>query len=202
MKRKGIIIVVAVFFLNVFSLSAQSFDQGQVDFNFGLGLGRYGNLKNSYTYFPPLSLSVDYGITKEISVGGYFGYSGASWRYSGSGYCNNGSGVGSYFYTYNDTYKWRFYTLGVRGAYHFDRFIKINKIDLYAGLFLGNTFSQSSYSTDALCDKHFVNYSYSYGGFAYSLFLGGRYRFNEHFGVFTELGYGISYMTFGLNYKL
>jgi hypothetical protein len=43
--------------------------------------------------------------------------------------------------------------------------------------------------------------SNTYGGFYFGGFIGARYRFTDHFGVFLELGYGLSEANLGLNYK-
>jgi hypothetical protein len=186
------------------SADAQSHVKGQIDLNLGLGLG-FSYVSGYSSYTPPISLSGDYGITDDISVGLYFAYSGAKYKYSGSDFCNNGNGGGSYFYNYTDTYKWKFSILGIRGAYHFGKFVEVENLDLYAGLMLGNTFASFKFSTVTSpgCDKRDPFYGRStYGGFAWSVYAGARYRFTEHIGAFAELGYGISYLTIGLNYKI
>ena len=91
--------------------------------------------------------------------------------------------------------------LGIRGAYHFGRFINIEKLDVYAGLMLGNDFAKDSYSTNSQCPYHQEYMSRSYGGGVASLFVGARYRFTNHVGIFGELGYGISMLNIGLNLK-
>ena len=62
---------------------AQSFQKGQTDINIGIGLGNTfidGSYRN---YLPPLSISAEYGITNDVSLGGYFGIAGASYTYYG-----------------------------------------------------------------------------------------------------------------------
>ena len=39
------------------------------------------------------------------------------------------------------------------------------------------------------------------GGVVFSAFGGCRYRFNDHVGIYGELGYGISYLNIGVNFK-
>lgn len=183
---------------------AQSHVKGQIDLNLGLGLGS-SFVRGYSSYSPPVSLSGDYGVTDDISVGLYFAYAGAKWKYSGNDFCNNGNGGGSFYYSYTDTYKWSFSILGIRGAYHFGKFVENDKLDLYAGLMLGNNFASYKFTTvtSPVCAKREAVYGNAgYGGVAWSIFAGARYRFTEHIGAFAELGYGISYLTLGFNYKI
>ncbi|HEV7231631.1 MAG TPA: hypothetical protein VGO45_09905 [Bacteroidia bacterium] len=178
---------------------AQSFQKGQTDINLGIGLGNIIVEPGSINVLPPVSASVEFGITNDISLGGYAAFTGASRTYQGWEDCGQGNGNGQY---YVDTYRWSYFILGVRGAYHFGRFIKVDKLDVYAGLMLGNDFAHDSYSTTSICPDHHQGYvGPTYGGFVFSLYGGARYRFTNHFGVFGELGYGISYLNVGLNFK-
>lgn len=184
-------------------MEAQSFKAKQVDINLGFGLGsryRFG-IVNVTGYRPPISISGEYGITEDISVGVYLGYTGYSIRYSGTDWCNNGNGNGL-FYTYEDTYSWSFYIVGLRGAYHFAKLVKDDKIDLYGGAMLGNNFFRYRYTTNSPCTNHISTVSVDHPRLAFALFGGCRYRFTEKVGIFGELGYGISYLTLGLNLKL
>jgi hypothetical protein len=196
------LVAFAIIFSSVLNSNAQSFVKGQKDLDIGLGLGNnfYSYYGNRTSALPAIGLSFDYGITDDISLGGYLGFAGATWTYSGTDYCNHGVGNGGW-YNYTDTYKWTFTIIGVRGAYHFAKLIPNDKIDLYAGLMLGDDFAHESYSTTAPCSDHVAFYTSTLGGFAWSGFLGCRYRFNDHAGIFGELGYGISYLTIGFNYK-
>jgi hypothetical protein len=183
---------------------AQSFSKGQKDLNIGIGLGSryYTHAFSNYSSTPVFSLSMDVGITDDISLGGFFGFAGSRWEYSGTDFCNSGNGGGGGFYNYTDSYKWHFFMLGVRGAYHFAKYIENDNVDLYAGLMLGDNFATYTFSTNAPCPEHHAFYSNSYyGGFIFTGFVGCRYRFKENLGAFAELGYGVSYLTLGLNYK-
>ena len=197
--KKIILLVLTMFVVSTINnLSAQSFNKGQTDINIGIGLGNTIITSGATNVLPPLSLSVEYGITDDISVGGYFGITGASYSYSGWENCGKGSDQ-----YYIDTYKWSFYIIGARGAYHFGHFIKVDKLDVYAGLMLGDDIAHFSYSTTSTCSDHigFISSS-TYGGFVFSIYAGARYRFTDHFGAFLELGYGITYLNIGLNIKL
>lgn len=185
-------------------LNAQSFKKQQMDINFGIGIGNTFIQSGATKVFPAISTSFDYGITDAISVGAYLGYAGATYNYYGRNWCPSGNGNGNAFgnyFDYTDTYKWKFSIVGIRGAYHFTKFIPAEKLDLYAGIMLGANFAQSTYSTNDPCDGHIAATAHKYGGFVGTGYLGLRYRFTENIGVFTELGYGITYATLGLNLR-
>jgi hypothetical protein len=178
-------------------LQAQSFQKGQKDINIGLSVGsRYYGHGYSRS-IPNFNVGFDYGITDAISLGGYMGFSSATYEYTMWRNC----GGGNYAY-YNDEYRWRFFILGVRGAYHFDKLIQVENLDVYAGLFLGNSFATYSYTTNDPCKPKGTIGTNTYGGPVFDGFLGARYRFNDKFGVFCEVGYYLGFVNLGLNIKL
>jgi hypothetical protein len=200
MKKITFKLLIAALFLFALPAEAQSFQKGQTDINIGVGLGNTfidGSYRN---YLPPLSISAEIGITNDVSLGGYFGIAGASSTYyyydNGNPHWNNGNG-----YYYTDTYRWTYYIVGLRAAYHFGRFIQIDKLDCYAGLMLAGDFVHESYTTDSPYPDHVYTHTGSSGLIA-SIYVGARYRFNNHIGAFAELGYGISVLTVGVNFKL
>lgn len=170
-----------------------SFGQGQKDLNIGLGLGS-NFYRSAQSSLPVIGASFDYGITNEISLGMYLGITGATYNYYGTIACNNS------LYNYEETYKWSFMLIGFRGAYHFQKFIVNTKVDLYAGLTIGYDQARFKYSSNSPCLINGI-YGSSRSKAFFSGFAGCRYRFNDHFGAFGELGYGISYLTLGLNYR-
>lgn len=182
------------------SVNAQSFKKNQVDLNLGLGFGTTFLASGSYRSLPPISAALDIGVTDDISVGGYLGFTTASWKESGRGYCNMHNN--GYWYNYTDTYRWNYYLFGVRGAFHFARFIDNDKVDLYAGLLLGARYAHYSWSTDDPCPKSAYTSGQTGSGLLLAGFVGCRYRFTDKIGVFAELGYGISFATVGVNFKL
>lgn len=166
---------------------APSFNKGTVAVNLGLGLGigyGYGlNFGGSTKSSPALSLSVEKGIVDGIgpgviSVGGLLGYK--SYTYEWSSY----------------KAKWTNIYVAARGAYHYN-FTANPKFDTYAGLSLAARIENYSndYDDDALKD--------SYGGanLEVGIFAGGRYLLTDKVGVFTELGYDMSYMKLGVTAK-
>jgi hypothetical protein len=66
---------------------------------------------------------------------------------------------------------------------------------------LGNDFAHSTYATTSICPDHFYYPRPTYGGFVFAVYGGARYRFTENVGAFAELGYGISFVNIGANFK-
>lgn len=165
---------------NLFSQSdffeSPNFSEGQIDINIGVGLiptfytGNRGLL--------PLSVSGEYGVTDDISVGGYVGFS-----------TSNSSVI-----TKNDV-RYTYTIIGIRGSYHVNL---SEKLDTYFGLMLGYNRVNVKYDDDFF----FANYNPTSSSGIYSGFIGSRYHFNEKMGVFAEIGYGISWLTLGFTTKL
>lgn len=166
----------------------RAFEKGDILLNGGLSLGYYGyGFSGSRTGFTvPITVSGEFGITEDISVGPYVGF--ARWRYDFQ----------------NDNYSWRFFTVGGRGTYHFSRLlneltdgsIDEEKMDLYGSILLGaevRTYSGPeaffSDDTDVVVRLGPV--------------LGLRYYFNQRLGAYFEGGRGtFGYLNFGLTLRL
>lgn len=160
---------------------AQQFQKGTTVVNAGIGLGTaLGGLGKAR---PAISLSLDRGVWPVggpgvISLGGYLGNTG--YKYSSGAY----------------TAKWNYFIVGARGAYHYNGFSSVPKLDVYGGAMLG--YNIVNYSSDG----NDVDISNSYGsGIGFSGFLGGRWFFTEQIGAYAELGYGVSVLNAGLAIK-
>ena len=189
------ILTIALIISNLSFVNAQSFVKGQKDLNIGVGAGnRYVNsFYNSSS--PALVASLEFAVTDEISLGGFLGYTGGTYK-TGNYYTICG---GNYVGPYYDTYRYSYSVLGFRAAYHFAKYVAVDKLDLYAGLMLGSAYASVNFSSTAPCNNTGL---YSSGSvFAYSFYAGLRYRFNDKIGLYTELGYGMSYFSFGVNFK-
>jgi len=151
-----------------------NFEQGQIDVNAGLGLIPTFFLGGFRAVIPPVSLSVDYAIDNEISVGGFVGIARSRNK------------------TFSDV-KYNYTLIGVRGAYHFNL---TEGLDTYAGAMVG--FNRVAADFD---NSIFTDFSAS-NSFLWSIYGGARYPFADNLGVFGELGYGISYITVGVTAKL
>ena len=143
MKNKILKITFLLLITGAYTMQAQSFAKGQKDINIGLGLGGgYGSnttvlyAGETQSSTPPISAALEFGVTDAISIGGYVAYTGTKWTYTGTDYDIHGNP-----FTYSNTDSWKFYIIGVRGAYHFAQFISNDKVDLYAGVMLGDVIS-------------------------------------------------------------
>lgn len=149
----------------VSALSAQATPQkGDFQANVGLGFSSVGT---------PINLSVDYGVGKNISVGGGLTYVTDTNTYSGGKYKHTGFGVTAH------------------GNYHFNKILSLpNNIDFYAGLYLGY------YNWNSKVEDSFNGINTAYSGSTYNsgLFLsaqvGGRYFFTKNWAANLELGGG------------
>jgi hypothetical protein len=146
----------------------------------GLGLG-YPGLYGS-SGMPPIFISFDHGIIKNISVGGIVSYSTSSYDF----------GVDKWSYSY--------IFVGARGAYHFaDQIKDLKNIDLYGGMTLGYHIVSSKFD-----GREQLLHGYNAGGgyFGFGFYVGGRYYFTPKFAATAELGYDIGYVKIGISYKL
>lgn len=181
--KKSVIILLSLIIKISFGLEtqAQQFQKGTTAVNAGFGLGTaLGGLGNAR---PAISVSVDRGLwdiggSGVISLGGYVGNMG--YKYSSEGY----------------TAKWNYMIIGVRGAYHYNGFTKVPKLDVYGGAMLG--YNMVRYSSDG-DDMELGN---TYGsGMGISGFLGSRWFFSDKIGAYAELGYGVSVLNVGVTFR-
>ena len=158
-------------------------------FSFGLiGYG-YGYL-GSRSFSIPITANMGYGITDEISIGGYVGYYGASYGPS------------------NSRYRLSNFSFGVQGTFHatpllneaLDLGIDETKFDYYARLILGyETYSWkyngTFFSEELRSDND--------GRVVFGPVLGVRYLFKPTIGVYIEGGRGAyGWLTMGASFKL
>ena len=164
--------------LLVQSISAQSFEYGDKVLNLGLGIsGNYFADSNVSLVVPPISVSYEYAFTHNLGVG------------------NFGVGVYAGMLSVEDVvgYVYTSYLFGLRGNYHF---YKTDKIDTYGGLFMGASVVDSNEPIT------YLNVYNPKSGVVVDGFLGLRYYLNQNMAVFSEIGFGISYLTVGISYKL
>ncbi|HXB39885.1 MAG TPA: hypothetical protein VNZ49_05035, partial [Bacteroidia bacterium] len=186
-----------------FKTYPQSFNKKQIDFCVGSGFFT--------TFYTPGamplvtgSFAIEYGLTNSISLGAIISRTKATRQYDEKEWVpgtfqNN---YNSYWQHWSETHSWSILTTGLRLAYHFNNVISNKKIDLFSGVLIGYNFVNYSASTSS--PHHIIiesppNYN---GGLIFGGFVGCRYRFNEQAGIFAEGGYGIAFLTLGLNYKI
>lgn len=163
------------------SISAQEFGKGTNVINAGIGIGGnfyYGGLGTSSQSLG-LNLSYERGIWETgdfgiVSLGGYLGY---------KSYTSEPQfGGGRYDYNYT--------VIGVRGAFHYIG-LDVENLDVYGGAMLSyNIASIDGDFSDGLNSRPSA-----------TIFVGGRWYFTEHFGVFAEAGYGVSILSLGAAFR-
>lgn len=122
---------------------------------------------------------LEYGVSEELSVGLFGGYTQTSSERDGLKYI--------YDYTF----------FGANAAYHFET---IEKVDVYAGLNLGYNVGKGRVEVPAgyLGGPVTAN---KQGGILFGGFAGARYYPIENLGIGIEIGSSISYLQTGLTVK-
>lgn len=167
-----------------------AFRQGEISVNPGLSLGVIGygyGYYGSVGFALPVVVSVNYGVTENISAGAYLGYMGRS--YGPAGFQDRLTVV----------------SFGAQGAFHASAFlnehldlgIDADKWDLYARVIAG--IETRRWSNEAGGSSYYSN------GFGLRLgpTLGARYFFQPNLGVYVEGGRGTyGLLTLGLSLRL
>ena len=172
-------------------VSAQSFEPGTNVITAGLGIGgNYGAYDTYTAQTPAIGLAYEKATSIEVGpgvlgLGGYLGYKSLAAKDK------------TPYYDYD--YRWNYTILGFRGAYHWNEWHQVPKLDTYGGLML-------SYNIVSFHDKTDYPDGYDYtgsssSGLGLSMYFGGRYYLGENVGAFAELGFGISYLTLGACFK-
>ncbi|MBK6948331.1 MAG: outer membrane beta-barrel protein [Haliscomenobacter sp.] len=152
------------------------------DFNLNIGIGLLPVFGTGNAVLPPIGASGEYGITDDISVGGYLAF--ATYKED--------------FEFFNGKWKYSYIIIGPRASYHLGNVLDLpDAWDPYAGAFLGYTIGSSKWDGDGT-----VPTSTSIGGFGWSGHLGTRYQVSDNLRLFGELGYGISVLQLGISLKL
>ena len=189
MKKSTLLLFLTI--LAQYSLAQnKEFKKGQHDVSIGIGFITALFNIDGYTMktkTPPLSLSYEYGITDEFSIGAFIG---SAKQDAYTTLINLNTGV--VFYGKEGTLT---HTLvGCRGLYHIPLY---QKIDTYIGAMIG----YNAVSEDYAADNIYAGQTDKTGTLAYSFLAGGRYRLSQHTRIFAEIGYGISVISCGINFQ-
>jgi hypothetical protein len=183
------------------------FDETSHILNLGIGFGNnyysiYRGTGYKYSVSPAFSLTYEQAIPKKLGpgylgVGAYVGYQSARSRYDYGNY------YGAYYGNYYYEHKWKNYMIAARGAYHLD-FLNSAKAEVYAGVLIGLRIQTYTYTSNDPDPSYNSYHKLDNGSVvpAYSLFAGARWYFAKNIAVYGELGYGISYATVGLSFRL
>jgi len=164
---KKIALSIGLLFFVVLAMAQNPLPKGKSQLNAGFGFSNHGI---------PIYVGFDYGVHKDITIGGELSIRSYHENYSGNKYNNNGLGLA---FTTN---------------YHFNTIMQIpTNWDFYAGLNVGFTFWNLDDGYDGNTDS----------GFGLGAQIGGRYFFTNKFGINLEFGGGSAYSggKFGITYK-
>jgi len=186
-------------------ISQSQISQGNSLINFHVGFGlttqasssnmSFGGMKSTTeTKVPPLGFSYEYAVQDNITVGAFASYSSQQYILS----YNDPFGSGDDMEITTD-YTYTFF--GGLANYHFD-FIDNENFDIYAGIKLGYLSFASETNTSG--ESSFPNAvsTADMSGIIYGGQLGARYFFSDNLAAHLMLGYGVSYISAGLTYKI
>jgi hypothetical protein len=180
---------------------AKCYDENSRLINLGIGFGGADYYKKkgvgySYIKTPAFSFSYEQAFSKKIGpgylgIGAYAGFMSARANYVEDYY------FGQYYYEHH----WNYFMVAARAAYHPD-FLCSEKAEVYGGAIVGMRFQTHTINTnnpDPDARKRLDE------GFVYpsvSLLIGARWYFVPKVALFAEAGWGISYGTAGVTFKL
>ncbi|MCR9154520.1 MAG: hypothetical protein NXI09_10455 [Bacteroidetes bacterium] len=166
--------VILFAFFGASNLQAQ-FKSGEIFGGASLGLIPQGT--GDFT-IPPIGLMAEYAINKNMVGGFYAGYSSAE----------NQSDI------FNLKWRDNFIIVGIRGSYNYEL---VKNFDVYAGGFFGYSVASSVLiEGDWPLGTNLLGLAVNDTRIA--AFVGARYLIDNRFGVFGELGYGISFINLGV----
>lgn len=181
------IIACVIFFFAVAPQAAQSagfVETHRMFLQFGVGYDLHGRFDQ--VQVPPIHATFDYAVRvapkAPLTFGMVFAYARSERGGSPSAHAD-------------------FFAIGFRCAYHFTDFVTVPRLDLYAGAVIGGVAVNSYGGRWLVVHKRFVIARDTHrddGYFLAGVFGGVRYFVTEHFGFFSELGYGISYICGGI----
>jgi hypothetical protein len=179
---KYFLLVIVIAVLVQIPSKAQMFEKDDAVLNLGIGLGHAYGLYAGASVWPGLNASFEYGVYKlkkigVFSVGGILAWQHAGYEYIG------------------DDISWNELYFGLRSQFHLTM-LEVDNLDVYGGITLGlRTYSDPDITNNGRYENHY--YVNPFGG----LFVGGRWYFSPGFGVFSELGYDVSWFKAGFSFR-
>jgi len=193
---------ISILLLFLISLSPNLFSQNNdLRLNIGIPLGNYGKFDHSFagadaTNHPSLIIQLEKAWKENLSIGAYIGYTGQKHEYN----------LGF------EEVKYNYYRFGTSLTYELNDWLLEmnlspgNDIEMYtsikAGLSLENKKTESS-KLDGSSNPVYFSKSSSDLLVDLGILLGTRYHFSNHFGIFSELGWGnAGFFTIGTTFTL
>ena len=162
------------------------YKKGDVEISAGVGLMNTFVDKNTTAPIPPLSLNVSYRLKETLSIGTYMGYSRPVY---------NGGAINDNDDPFVPELTNNYFQLGLRFGGHFTQ----GRVDFYGGAMVGYNFSiNESDNLDAGGRLEGIVVDDYADIVIFSGHIGAKYLMTEHFGIFGEVGYGVSLVNFGV----
>ena len=134
--------------------------------------------KNNTSGFAPVYARVEYGITHNVSIGAVFSYDAFYSNYYQLFAANN------IIYKRFKTDKMRIFSAGIAANYHLGKYIKVKRLDTYAGIgfSLNNIHHSALPQGDSTIDNSIHTVSPS-------LKIGARYYLTNRASIFADAGF-------------
>lgn len=185
------IVILAAIIMVCFNHTQAQQEKNQVVISLGAASSLAGTIINlggdqNSTTSPAVNLSADLGMNKKFSLG--------------IAYCYQNFNISTYAYSPVGTVLPNYVTIqnrhnaAVRFLFHFT---EKKDVDFYAGLRLSYMFNDVKSNYPTTSTYYYGSFSDVLGGtknrYTQQLVIGGKYYWNETFGVFSELGIGFPY---------
>lgn len=187
------IIAISILFTCANLINAQSKELKSGDLQLGLGIGLIPTYAadGGHVNVPPVSAKLTYQFNQKFSLGGFVAYSSTTSQKK-----NYPDGT-------TRTYDSEQLMFGIRPAVHVNRF---KSWDVYGGFMLGYSVptvnEDINYPAETNRDDLQPTFSRpAENKFLYSGFIGATYYLSPNLGINGEVGYGISLLNLGINYK-
>lgn len=187
------LLLVLVFSINKLNAQDRVFELKNSLLNIGVGFGWISDFYPDNSQWPTLSLSYEKGLLSFknvgiVSIGVLGGYHQAYYDYP----------LSTRYYA-----RWQNVVGAARGALH-PYFLMSNHLHCYIGFLAGARyeFFKDTYFDDSP-ENFVVDPNKRFGGFKtlFAGFVGMRFYPGERLGFFVEGGYGMNYVTIGMNWK-
>jgi hypothetical protein len=190
--------ILCFWIMGVANVYAQSYHKKQLDFNVGAGFRPMYPVPGT-TPIVSGNYSINYGLTDAIGIGLYYNQSGSVKSFNSS-YLPSPPKVIIYW---QESHAWTFNHVGLRGVFHFNKFILNKRWDVYAGFVSGYRFVSKTYRTTNPTTQNAVYEVPKYNNEVFSSFLlGGQFQISKYVGAWVELGSGLTLFNLGLNGRL
>jgi hypothetical protein len=148
---------------------------GKLYLTTGMGFGSNLSVNGSSMTLPPISVSLDIAILKQLTIGPYLAVAQTA---------GNDDAI-----------------LGGRATYHF--IVPSKLFGVYVGGMLGYDKYDNNIADEVDYNNRYGTLATAkQRQAAYSAFVGGDLNLSQHVQFFTELGYGITYVNLGFSFKL